>query len=55
MTMVSRKHHSTLDTGQEPEAEVERNISKSEKQRELKKTSDGTFRNDSKRMKIAGK
>lgn len=53
--MVSRKHHSTLDTGQEPEAKVEKNISKSEKQKKLKKTCDGTFRKDSKRMKTAGK
>jgi hypothetical protein len=53
--MVSRKHHSTCDTGQAPEAKVERKISKSEKRKKPKKTDDGTFKKDSKRIKMAGK
>jgi hypothetical protein len=52
MTVVSKKHHITLDTGQEPEVKLQRNISKSEKQR---KSSNGTFRKDSKGVKAAGK
>jgi hypothetical protein len=55
MTMVSRKRHSTHDTGQEPEAKIERSSSNSKKQRKPKKTNGGTFRKDSKRTKIAGK
>jgi hypothetical protein len=55
MTLISRKRHSTDDKGQEPEAKIERHISKSEKQKKPKKTNDGTFRKDSKRIKAAGK
>jgi hypothetical protein len=55
MTIVSRKCHSTHDTGQEPEAKIQRNSSNSKKQRKPKKTNNGTFRKDSKKTKAAGK
>jgi hypothetical protein len=55
MTMVSRKRHSTHDTGQEPEAKIERSSPKSKKQRKPKKTNAGTLRKDSKRKEAAGK
>lgn len=53
--MVSRKRHSTHDTGQEPEAKIERNSAKSKKQRKPKKTNAGTLRKDTKKTKTAGK
>jgi len=55
MTNVSRKRHSTHGTGQEPEAKIERNISKSEKPRKSKKTNDWVLKRDSKMTKAAGK
>lgn len=53
--MVSRKRHSTHDSGQEPKAKIERNSPKSKKQRKPKKTNAETLRKDSKRTKAAGK
>jgi hypothetical protein len=53
--MVSRKCNITHNTGHKPEVKIERNRSKSEHQRKLNKTNNGTFRKDSKRMKTAGK
>ena len=55
MTNVSRKCHSTHGTGQEPEAKVERNISKSEKPRKAKRTNGLVLKRDSKMRKAAGK
>jgi hypothetical protein len=54
MTIVSMKRRSTCDTGQEPEAKIERSSSKSDKQKKPNKAADGTFRKDSKRIKAAG-
>lgn len=55
MTMVSRKRRSAFDTGQEPEAKIERSNPKSKKQKKPNKAADGTIRKDSKRMKAASK
>jgi hypothetical protein len=55
MTMVSRKRRSAFDTGQEPEAKIERSNSKSEKQKKPNKAADGTIRKDSKKIKTTSK
>jgi hypothetical protein len=55
MTNVSRKRHRTHDTGEEPEAKRERNISNSEKLMKSKKTNDWALKRDSKKTKTAGK
>lgn len=55
MTNVSRKRQSTHGTGQEPEAKIEKNISKSEKPKKSKKTNDLVLKRHSKLTKAAGK
>jgi hypothetical protein len=55
MTNVSRKRHNTHGTGQEPEAKIERNISKSEKPRKSKRTNDSVLKRHSKLTIAAGK
>jgi hypothetical protein len=56
MTNVSRKRHSTHGTGQEPEAKIERNISKPERPRKSKKSNvRAALKGDSKKAKVTGR